>query len=640
MSMRMSMQMKGYDKMKQAKVWLSYLLFLLVSTLLLTNMSLSAANRQGELTVTFINVGQGDCMLLQSEGESMLVDGGRAEYGSNVVEYLKSIDVDSVTYALITHDDPDHIGGYNSILKSIKVGHIFHTALRYNENTNSKKANNLILSKKIPTSVPVAGTTMKLGCATIEFLAPNGKDYKAYNDNSIVIRVVNGNNSFLLTGDAEAISEKEMIARGYTLKSDVLKVGHHSALTSTSQEFVNAVNPAMSVISCNAAGAAGFPRLATLAKLTKGNIYRTDVSGTIVMTSDGENITTDADPYIYANSEFDSKTGAIKRTLEEESVLLKNVRVLSEYEEITLHKILDDDDYELTISEPLELTFKADAEVTKLDSIEYALVPSGEDADMEELDWKQAVYGKVAIKKDFIGNVYVKFTNALGNIVIRKTTGFVLDCKKPTKCKVVSNFKNLSMESVDAPNTYRRYTLDDKCPILDFSCDYGISGKGDMEYMLVERGEAFQMDGIWTSGETVIIKKNFIGRVYVRFTDGAGNESIYKTQGFTWIKGGPTNVVVETNVGGIQIMNTCKAGKKMTTRKTVKLKFSADFGHGGKKAIRYQLVKRGEKYNAKAKWVTGSSVTLRKGFSGSIYVKFVDHSNRSTIRKTNYIQIK
>ena len=253
--------------MKQLIKRLCVCLLLMLLSVIHDKISLLAANEPGILTVTFINVGQGDCMLLQSEGESMLVDGGKAEYGSNVVEYLKSIQVNDITYALITHDDPDHIGGYNSILKNIKVGHIFHTAQRYNENENSKKANDLIVSKKIPTSVPTAGTTMKLGCATIEFLAPNSNEYSVYNDNSIVIRVVNGSNSFLLTGDAEIASEKDMLAKGYTLKSDVLKVGHHSALTSTSQEFVNAVNPALSVISCNAAGASGFPRLGTIAKL-------------------------------------------------------------------------------------------------------------------------------------------------------------------------------------------------------------------------------------------------------------------------------------------------------------------------------------------------------------------------------------
>lgn len=624
------------------KKWTKYLCLscmVLLASILLSNTKLEATNEPGNLTVTFLYVGQGDCILLQSQGESMLIDGGRAEYGSDVVEYLKSIGVTDLTYALITHDDPDHIGGYNSILKSIGVGKIFRTGLRYTDNANSKSANDLILSKQIPTSVPVAGSTMEFGSATIEFLAPNGKNYKAYNDNSLVIRVVNGKNSFLLAGDAETTSEKEMLAKGYTLKSDVLKVAHHSATSSTSQAFLDAVNPSISVVSCDEAGASGFPKLATLAKLTKTNIYRTDISGNIVFESDGEKITTDADPYFYAKSGFDAKTGKITRTVQQECALLKNLSVSSEYDAITLKKVNTDDDYDLTIAEPLTLSFEAETGISKIDSMEYALIPAGESPHIDDIEWKTMKHGTVILKNDFQGNVYVKFVNELGNIVVRKTTAFLLDCKIPTKCKVTSNFKNLSLINIDAANTYHRYTLDDCCPVLDFSCDFGISGKGAIEYMLVERGKSFKADDIWQTGETVIIKKNFIGRVYVRFTDDAGNEAIYKTQGFTWISGNPTNIVMVSNIGGVKLLANSQSAKKLSSSKTVKLSFTADFGHGGRKAIRYQLVKKGKKYDARGKWITSSNIVLKKGFAGTVYIKFVDQSGRATVRKTNYIHV-
>ncbi|SES80118.1 ComEC/Rec2 family competence protein [[Clostridium] polysaccharolyticum] len=622
--------------------WTKYLYLscmVLLASVLLSRSKITAANEPGYLTVTFLYVGQGDCILLQSEGESMLVDGGRAEYGSNVVEYLKSIGITELSYALITHDDPDHIGGYNSILKSIQVRKILHTGLRYTDNTNSKNANELIRKKQILTSVPTAGSTMKLGSATIEFLAPNGKDYKAYNDNSIVIRVVNGENSFLLTGDAEKVSEKEMLEKGYNLKSDVLKVGHHSALTSTSQEFLNAVNPSMSVISCDEAGASGFPRLATIAKLKKTNIYRTDIAGHIVMVSDGEKIITDADPYFYANSGFNSSTGKITRTMVAESALLKDPVVSSEYDEIELHRISADENYDLILTDPVTLSFEADPGVTKLDSIEYALVSAGETPSLSDMDWKELKHGSVTVKKDFQGCVYVKFSNKLGNILIRKTDSFILDCHVPAKCKVKSNLKNLSLLDIHDPNSYRRYTAYNESPILDFSCNYGISGKGSVEYMLVEKGASFHVDDIWEQGATARIERNFIGRVYVRFTDGAGNEAIYKTQGFTYIKGSPTNIVMASNVSGVKLLRQQQSAKKLSTKQTVKLAFTADFGHGGRKAIRYQFVKRGKKYSAKAKWITGSNITLGKGFAGTVYIKFVDRSNRTTLRKTNFIHV-
>lgn len=623
--------------MKQWSKRLGFLFILLLAGLCLQHVDTSAANEPGKLTVTFLYVGQGDCILLQSEGQSMLIDAGKAEYGANVVSYLKKIGVTSLNYAIVTHDDPDHIGGFNSVLKKISVEKIYHTGVRYNDNANSKNANDLIKSLNIHTEVPFTGSTMQFGCATIEFLAPNSNTYSEYNDNSIVVRVVNGENSFLLTGDAELASENEMLSKGRTLKSDVLKVGHHSALTSTSQKFLDAVDPSISVISCDEAGAAGFPRKTTVAKLTKTNIYRTDISGNIVFESDGKDITTSADPYLYANSSY--KNGQTTQTLEDECKVLKNPDVMSDYEEMSLHKIMDDDDFGLIITEPLTMQFEANSGITKMDSIEYALVGADQTPDMNQMDWVRAKNGEVTLKNDFAGLLYVKFENELGNIIIRKTTGFQLDCKAPSKCKVSSNIRNMKLLKTSAANSYQRYTSDDCNPVFRFSCDYGISGKGTIEYMLVPRGDVFHADSIWEEGSSVTVEKNFTGRIYVRYTDGAGNTVTYKTQGFTWISGNPTNFVTASNVNGVKLVGVSKDAKKVVSKSQVKLSFSAEFGHGGKKAIRYQLVPKGKKYNAKGKWITASSLALKKGFTGRVYVKFVDRSGRCAVRRTNYIKI-
>lgn len=599
-----------------------------------------AANNSGELTVTFIDVGQGDCILLQSEGQTMLIDAGKSEYGTTVVKYLKEIGINNLTYAVITHDHADHLGGFNSVLQSINVGRLYRTNARYNDETICQTVNKLIDSLNIPISVPVAGSTMKLGSATIEFLAPNGSVYTSYNDNSIVMRVVNGKNSFLLTGDAETVSEKEMLARGYTLESDVLKVCHHSALTSSTQEFIDAVNPSISVITCDAAGASGFPRLATIEKLTESDIYRTDISGNITFVSDGTSITTEEEPYFYANSEFNKANGTITRTLEEESCVLKDVSVSSEYEGITLLRVSDDEDYDLTITKPLTLNFKADCGVSKIDSIDYALVESSEEPDIDNMEWMDTDNGKVTLTDDFEGTVYVKFENGLGNIIIRKTTGFLLDCTAPTNCRVQSNFSSLSLLDIKATNSYNRYTEDDTYPTLKFSCDYGVSGEGTIEYMLVNRGDGFWASDEWTIGDTVVITDDFIGRVYVRFTDAAGNKVIWKTQGFKWIKGKPTNLKITSNVSGVNLLGiTMNGAKACRVTKPVKITCSADFGHGGKKAIRYQIVKKGSTYKAKGPWVTKSSLTLTKGFGGTVYVKFVDKSGKYVVKKTNFIRI-
>lgn len=619
---------------------LLFIMLLILISFGIERQDILAANNSGELTVTFLDVGQGDCILLQSEGQSMLIDAGKSEYGSTVAAYLEKQGLTKLTYAVITHDHADHLGGFNRVLKSINVGRLYRTNVRYNDEAICQTVNSLIDSLNIPISVPVAGNSMKFGSATIEFLAPNGSRYSSYNDNSIVMRVVNGKNSFLLTGDAEAVSEKEMLTKGYILNSDVLKVGHHSALTSSTKEFIDAVNPSISVITCDAAGASGFPRLTTIEKLTKSNIYRTDISGNITFVSDGTNISTEEEPYFYANSEFHKANGTITRTLEEENCVLKNVSVSSEYEGIRLLRTSDDEEYDLTITKPLTLNFKADCGISEIDSIDYALVESSEEPDIDNMEWMDTDNGIVTITDDFEGTVYVKFENGFGNIIIRKTTGFLLDCTAPTNCRVQSNFTSLSLLDIKAANSYNRYTEDDTYPTLKFSCNYGVSGEGTIEYMLVNRGDGFWVSDEWTTGDTVIITDDFIGRVYVRFTDDAGNKVIWKTQGFKWIKGKPTNLKITSNVSGVKLLETTtNSAKACRVTQSVKLSFSADFGHGGKKAIRYQIVKKGSKYKAKGPWVTKSNLTLTKGFGGTVYVKFVDQSGKYVVRKTNFIRI-
>ncbi|MBR3772413.1 MAG: MBL fold metallo-hydrolase [Clostridium sp.] len=628
-------------KFKSKVIGSLFLLLLLI--FVLPKESVNAVNKYGELTVTFIHVGQGDCILLQSEGKAMLVDAGKREYGENVVEYLKEHGISKLDYAVISHDDADHIGGYSSVLESIHVGKIIRSRVRYNGETNCKIVNDAIKSSTMEIYTPVAGSEMTFGSATIQFLAPNTGGYTSYNDNSLVMRVVNGKNSFLLTGDAEATSEKEMIEKGYELKSDVLKVGHHSALTSSTQEFIDAVNPSISVITCDAAGLAGFPRRGTIDKLTKSDIFRTDISGDIVFVSDGTTITTDAEPYFYANSTYNQKNDKVTRTLEEECCVLKDVGVDSDYEDFLLHSVTDDDNYDLVITEPLELTFTADWGISKIESIQYSLVDSKEEPDIDSMEWLETDEGSVTLTDDFDGIIYVKFENQLGNIVIRKTTGFMLDCKAPTNCTVSSNIEKLKLVNTGAVNTYNRYTCDNWYPTFNFSCKYGKSGKGKIEYMLVERGRAFYASEPWTIGKTLTITDDFIGRIYVRFTDGAGNTIIKKTQGFKWIIGKPINHAITSNVEGIQLLTPSQKAKTCVAKENVKLNFSADFGHGGKKAIQYQIVKKAKKakkYNPSGPWVTGESITLKKGFNGVVYIRFIDQAGYCNIRKTNTIRIK
>ena len=139
---------------------------------------------------------------------------------------------------------------------------------------------------------PNVGDEIQLGSSTVEFLGPVDEYGKDLNSTSIVLKITYGNTSFLFTGDAESDEEEEILNSGADLKSTVLKVGHHGSRTSTSYPFLREVMPQYAVISVEKGNSYGHPNEETLSKLSDAGVevYRTDESGDIVMTSDGNNI--------------------------------------------------------------------------------------------------------------------------------------------------------------------------------------------------------------------------------------------------------------------------------------------------------------------------------------------------------------
>lgn len=162
---------------------------------------------------------------------------------------------------------------------------------------------NAISSKGIKPVQPTLGTTFRVGdanCVVYGPVNPNSEDLNTY---SIVIKLTFCNNKFLFTGDAQASNEEGMINSGYDLSADVLKVGHHGSHTSTSDAFLAKVNPKYAVISCGKGNDYGHPHEETMDKLKAKNIpvYRTDENGTIVATSDGNNISFSCNPGDYTS---------------------------------------------------------------------------------------------------------------------------------------------------------------------------------------------------------------------------------------------------------------------------------------------------------------------------------------------------
>ena len=246
----------------------------------------------GQLKVHFLDVGQADSILVQMpNGQNMLVDAGNNDDGTMVVSYLKKSGVKQIDYLVGTHPHEDHIGGLDTVIKGFEIGKVYMPKVTTTTKT-FEDVLKAVQAKGLKITTAKAGVEI-LNTAGLNatMLAPNKTEYDDMNNYSAVIKVTYGQVSFLLTGDAEEQSEFEMLASSVTtLKADVLKVGHHGSNSSTSVGFLKAVNPKYAVISVGTGNDYGHPHKETLQKLNGMKVYRTDLNGTIVFTTDGKDI--------------------------------------------------------------------------------------------------------------------------------------------------------------------------------------------------------------------------------------------------------------------------------------------------------------------------------------------------------------
>ncbi len=201
----------------------------------------------------------------------MLIDAGNNNDGYLVVDYLESQGVKKLDYVIGTHPHEDHIGGLDNVINSFDIGKIIMPKVSNNTKT-FEDVLNAISNKGLKVTTPIPETNYSLSKAKFKILAPNSASYEDLNNYSIVIKLTFGKNTFLFEGDAEDIPENEMIANGYNLKADLLKVGHHGSNSSTTSDFLKLVSPKYAVISVGLGNTYGHPTPETISKLNNAGI--------------------------------------------------------------------------------------------------------------------------------------------------------------------------------------------------------------------------------------------------------------------------------------------------------------------------------------------------------------------------------
>jgi competence protein ComEC len=242
------------------------------------------------LTVHFLDVGQADSIFIELPNkETMLIDAGNNADDKFVVNYIETLNYSKINYVVGTHPHEDHIGGLDTVIDTFEIQNVYMPKIEHDTKT-FESVLLAIKNKDLKIKTAKAGVNIiDSGDLKIDIIAPANNDYKELNNYSAVVKITYKNNSFLFMGDAEKISEDEITS---DVSADVIKIGHHGSNTSTSEEFLKRVSPTYAVISVGEGNDYNHPDEEIIDLLNKSNInvFKTNISGTIIIKSDGNSI--------------------------------------------------------------------------------------------------------------------------------------------------------------------------------------------------------------------------------------------------------------------------------------------------------------------------------------------------------------
>lgn len=241
-----------------------------------------------ELKLHMIDVGQADCFLFMKGDKVALVDCGTRSTGKDAVEYIKSLGITRIDYVFGTHPHHDHMGGMYDIITNFEVGKIIIPQVKEGQVTTNWyiKLMKQIVDGNYEVEYSKTGNEYFLGGAKIQIVWQSELEQDNVNNYSDIIKVSFGDMDVLMTGDAETEIEEEVLRSGVQIDAEILKVGHHGSNTSSSDEFLDEIDPDYGLISCKVGNKYEHPTKNTMEKLQQREVevYRTDECGTVIAT--------------------------------------------------------------------------------------------------------------------------------------------------------------------------------------------------------------------------------------------------------------------------------------------------------------------------------------------------------------------